>query len=141
MFLLILILVVGSANCIGLKHHALSTKSTHFYWFNKDNPKNVGNSDTRWDFCDLKCLYLQRYYPNKDFVVLVLTAPLRQTFAACYVKTESGYTLWNKVVTNTLYEKICGKDYKDWANMGKFTIKGVYGEGVGNEIAEDATYS
>ena len=25
--------------------------------------------------------------------------------------------------------------------MGKFTIKGVYGEGVGNEIAEDATYS
>jgi hypothetical protein len=65
-------------------------------------------------------------------VVLVLTAPMRETFSACYVKTINGFTIWNKVVSNDFYERYCGKDDKDWANMGLFTIKGLYGDGIGN---------
>lgn len=63
--------------------------------------------------------------------MLVLTAPLHDTFAACYVKTSEGYTLWNKVIANSFYEDNCGKDYKDWANIGEFNISGVFGLGVG----------
>jgi len=82
--LLFTVLIVSS---LSLTHHTHDTVVSHLYWFNKDNPKNHGESDSRWDYCDLKCLYLERYYPNKDFLVLVLTAPLRETFSACYVKT------------------------------------------------------
>lgn len=116
------------------------TLRTHDYWFNKDNPIARG-SDADWNYCDLKCLYLEKYYPDKDFVVLVLTAPLRDTFAACYVKTSEGYTIWSKVVTNPFFEKYCGEDSQDWANMGDFQIKGVFGAGIGTEISENATYT
>ena len=82
--LLFTVLIVTS---LALTHHTHDTVVSHLYWFNKDNPKNLGQNDSRWNYCDLKCLYLERYYHNKDFLVLVLTAPLRETFSACYVKT------------------------------------------------------
>lgn len=90
---------------------------THEYWFLKNNPSAM-KGDKKWDYCDLKCLYLEKYYPEKDFVVVVLTAKLHDTFAACYVKTADGYTLWSKVISNTFFEERCGSDYKDWANNG-----------------------
>jgi hypothetical protein len=46
----------------------------------------------------------------------------------------NGFTLWNKVVSNKYFEEHCGKDDKDWANMGLFKIKRVYGDGLGAEI-------
>lgn len=64
-------------------------------------------------------------------MVLVLSAPLRDAFSACYVKTMNGFLLWNKVVSNRYFEEYCGKDDKDWANMGLFKIVGVYGDGLG----------
>ena len=73
----ILLLTALFVTSFSLRHQAHDTVVSHLYWFNKDNPKNLGNSDSRWNYCDLKCLYLERYYSNKDFVVLVLTAPLR----------------------------------------------------------------
>lgn len=83
----------------------------------KDNPAQSGN-DYKWNYCDLKCLYLQKYYPEKDFVVLVLGATFKETFAACYVKTLLGYTIWNKVISNDWFEQYCGSDYKDWYATG-----------------------
>lgn len=73
-------------------------------------------------------------------MVLILTAPLRDTFAACYVKNGDDYTLWNKVISNKYYENNCGKDDKDWANMGMFSIKAIYGVGIGSEITEQEAY-
>lgn len=140
MFTITVLLAVATvAVGIQLRHQAGKSQA-HQYWFNKDNPVVNGN-DKNWDFCDLKCLYLQHYAQDKDFVVVVLTAPFHDTFAACYVKTSQGYTLWSKVVTNNFYEQNCGKDYKDWANIGEFTVKGVYGIGIGKEIGESETYS
>lgn len=66
--------------------------------------------------------------------MLLLTAKFRDPFAACYVKTAEGYTLWSKVITNSYFEDRCGGDNKDWANMGEFKIGGVFGAGVGTEI-------
>jgi hypothetical protein len=114
MFALIILGLIYSIFAIELRYHQTEN---HEYWFNKDNPVAVGN-DYSWNYCDLKCLYLEHYAQNIDFVVLVLTAPLHDTFAACYVKTSDGYTLWNKVISNTFYEDYCGNDYKDWANTG-----------------------
>jgi len=65
----------------------------------------------------------------------VFEAKLKNTFAACYVKTLVGYTIWSKVITNDWYEQYCGLDYKDWNSTGEFSIKGVLGEGIGTEIA------
>jgi hypothetical protein len=72
----ILLLTILAVTSSSLRHQTHHSVVSHLYWFNKDNPKNIGN-DSRWNYCDLKCLYLERYYINKDFVVLVLTAPLR----------------------------------------------------------------
>ena len=52
-------------------------------------------SDVLWNYCDLKCLYLENYYPNYDFVVLIFShkdsiTPTNtlgdQKIAACYIK-------------------------------------------------------
>lgn len=108
-----LLILVG----ILLMQAATSTSlRSHNYWFNKQNPQEKGD-DYSWDYCDLKCLYLEHYSEDKDFVVLVFSALFRDTFAACYVKSPDGYTLWNKVIVNTFYEKHCGQDEKDWAAM------------------------
>ena len=64
----------------------LQLRASHEYWYLRDNPKQTGNEYT-WSYCDLKCLYLEHYYPDKDFVVIVLTATFHDNFAVCYVKT------------------------------------------------------
>jgi hypothetical protein len=99
MFALVLLGLICSSLSIGMRHHQTEK---HEYWFNKDSPVAMGN-DNKWNYCDLKCLYLEHYAEGIDFVVLVLTAPLHDTFATCYAKTSGGYTLWNKVITNTFY--------------------------------------
>jgi hypothetical protein len=66
--------------------YSLKLLRNHDYWFLKTNPISVGN-DFKWNYCDLKCLYLEKYNPEKDFVVIVFTAMFKDTFAACYVKT------------------------------------------------------
>jgi hypothetical protein len=118
----------------------LSLRTQHDFWFLNESPKAVGN-DLKWGYCDLKCLYLEHYNPGKDFVVIVMEKTFHDTFAACYVKTADGYTLWNKVDANPYYEEQCGGDSKDWVNLNEFSIKRVYGEGIGTEIPEDATYA
>lgn len=69
----------------------------HEYWFNKDHPKYMGNDD-KWDYCDYKCLTLEKMIPEKDFVVVVLSALFKNTFSACYVKSGETFTPWNKVI-------------------------------------------
>lgn len=59
--------------------------------------------------------------------MIVFEAMFKDTFAACYVKTLQGYTIWSKVISNNWYEQYCGSDYKDWNATGEFNIKGVYG--------------
>lgn len=48
----------------------------HDYWFNKFHP-NIAKNDNRWDYCDEKCLTLERLIPGKDFVVVVMSATFK----------------------------------------------------------------
>ena len=54
---------------------ALSFPS-HQYWFNKYDPEYAKNDD-RWNYCDLKCLTLEKLVPDKDFVVVTFTATFK----------------------------------------------------------------
>ena len=61
-------------------------------------------SDVRWNYCDLKCLYLEKYY-DYDFLTLIFSkkssiSPENKkgdhSIAECYIKEITGYyVLWN----------------------------------------------
>jgi hypothetical protein len=46
-----------------------------------------------------------------------------------------------RVISNNWSEDNCGEDFKDWSATGEFNIKGIYGQGIRSEIAENAAYS
>ena len=54
--------------------------------------------DDKWFYCDEKCLTMENFVENKDFVVIVFKALFKRTFSACYVKAGESYTLWSKVM-------------------------------------------
>ncbi len=51
--LILLVLFLKVAQC-----RELRTFESHKYWFNKYNPKYLKDSDSKWDYCDYKCIYL-----------------------------------------------------------------------------------
>ena len=92
---------------------SLSPRVYHDYWFKMYSPQEAGNS-SRWYYCNLRCLYLENYAHNTDFVVITFTNPIRDTFSACYVRTQTGYILWNKVISNKFFSQYCGNDSQNW---------------------------
>lgn len=86
--LLLLLSLLALATPLALRHD---------YWFNKNHPK-YARDDDRWDYCDYKCLSMENMVADKDFIVVVFTAPLKETFSACYVKAGDSYTLWSHVL-------------------------------------------
>ncbi len=77
---------------------------THDYWYTagKALGKKGSPFDYAWNYCDMKCLYLERWHTGKDFVFITFTqSTFKPNFGACYVvdKDATGkktYTLWNK---------------------------------------------
>ena len=70
--ILILVVMLSMACALSLRQHEI-----HEYWFNYEHPLANDGDDSEWDYCDLKCLYLERYAPGIDMVVIVMTAPLK----------------------------------------------------------------
>lgn len=136
--LLVYFTIIINISTLSLRHDL--TSNSHQYWFMKNNPIEQGD-DYSWNYCDLKCIYLENYYPDKDFVVVVFSALFHDTFAACYIKNGEEYTLWSKVVSNSYFEKNCGSDYKDWMHTGDYNIDKVYGIGIGTKLNVNTTYT
>ena len=43
----------------------------HEYWYTAmKSAVTSGASDYAWNYCDLKCLYFEHYYPGFDFVYI-----------------------------------------------------------------------
>ena len=90
---------------------ALADKSLHHLYWNSNFKSLISFSDQFWNYCDLKCLYLERYYPSADFLVINFkdTSSAESitgisNFGACYVKDSKGnYALWNTVAQNTFF--------------------------------------
>jgi hypothetical protein len=48
----------------------------HDYWYTAGKTpvtSGVPLGDVAWGYCDLKCTYLEKYYPQSDFVVIPFT--------------------------------------------------------------------
>lgn len=131
---------------------------SHDYWYTAQRAvvaTGAPFADVAWNYCDFKCLYLEKYYPANDFVFMVFSqSAITPNFGACYVKANSasvgangvsvsGYALWNTVASNPWYEANCGKETEDYyaltkdngTTKAKYSLVGaIQGEGIGAEI-------
>ena len=77
----------------------------HEYWATANKralEKPVPLAAYYWNYCDLKCLYLEHYYPSYDFVSISFSQTIKPNFAACFIRktTSSGaasYAPWSTV--------------------------------------------
>ena len=85
----------------------------HFFWFNdfKDRAiSSIPHADQRWNYCDIKCLQLEKLFPNIDFYVAQFRESIwKPDIMACYGKGADGISHpWNMLVKNEFYSKVCG---------------------------------
>ena len=128
-FLIVVVVMVG----------AKYQRASHAYWYTaakKTATTGVPYADISWNYCDLKCTYLENYYPDKDFVVMEFEeAAYKPNFAACYVQTSNGYALWNTVAKNSFFDDNCGGDSDDYASNSEYKIISKEGDGRGTPIS------
>lgn len=114
-------------NCLNYRHDLWSTKDEEL----------AKITDITWNYCDLKCLYLENYLPNADFVVLKFNkVDTLEQYADCYVAQPHGYVHWSKMIKNTMYSQIC------WDQQGidmiaqpaDYQLTSVEGQGIGAQI-------
>jgi hypothetical protein len=139
-YTILLALLVALSSCSFLR--------THDYWYTATKSavtSGVPLADVPWGYCDIKCTYLEKHNPGKDFVVISFTeSTFKPDFAACYVAQNNNgtvdYALWNKAATNAYYEANCGGETEDYYSLTKganpkYKITGdILGQGIGNEI-------
>jgi hypothetical protein len=129
-----------------------SLTRNHNFWYTAGKvgaTSGVPYADLAWNYCDMKCTYLEKIFANTDFVVIPFSeSTLKPDFAACYIANNKNgtttYTLWNTVARNTYYEKNCGggdtAEVEDYyaATLGatpKYKVSGpILGVGIGTEI-------
>ena len=119
---------------------------SHDYWYTAQKKlvaSGIPYSDYAWNYCDLKCLYFEHYYPGKDFVYINFSEGFfKPNFAACFVRSvlangTATYALWNTVVTNnTWYNTNCGGDTGNYWTQSqgtgaKYTVVSIQGIGIG----------
>ena len=79
----------------------------HKYWYTatkKTAMTGVPYTDYAWNYCDMKCVYLEKYHPGVDFVVINFEeASYKPNFSACYVRQHGTYNLWNTVSSNQFF--------------------------------------
>ncbi len=132
--LVVLLVLLAAVSC--------NLMRTHDYWYTAQKKvvqTGAPLADTAWNYCDLKCLYLERYYPGKDFIWMEFSESVfKPNFGACYVANGAAKNLWNTVATNNWYETYCGKEFQDYfakstGSDAKYEVKGTYGVGVGKQ--------
>lgn len=113
LILLLVLLISTSANL----------SRTHDYWYTAQKTivkTHAPLSDSAWNYCDLKCLYLEHYFSGNDFCFITFSQSIiKPNFGVCYVvKTDSSgkksYALWNTVATNKFFDEYCGKETEDY---------------------------
>jgi len=137
--LAVLLLTISIAQCNLIRNHE--------YWYTalKEGVKSgTPYADYSWNYCDLKCLYFEHYYPGFDFVYINFNPGFfKPNYAACFIRRLTGngaasYELWNTVVTNnTWYNTYCGGDTANYyaqsqGSNPKYTVSSIGGIGIGN---------
>lgn len=80
-------------------------RDNHDYWYTvnrKSAETGVPYADVAWNYCDLKCLYMENLKSGTDFyVVNFKDAWYKPNFSVCYAKPNGGVAkLWKDVVQN-----------------------------------------
>ena len=135
LILAIMLLALGSASL---------TRNHNFWYTAGKSAATVGiwKSDYAWNYCDMKCTYLEHWNAGRDYVVISFSeSTFKPNYAACYVATSTNgttsYALWNTVSKNAWYEANCGADTEDYyaltkGDKPKYTIVGeIEGAGIG----------
>ncbi len=132
---------------------SFNVRPSHDYWYSagrKVVETGAPYVDVAWNYCDLKCLSLEKLYPGYDFFVIYFkdATIYKPDFAVCYVQPAvtgqaqvGGVTvgtsaqLWNTVAKNDFYEKNCGSDSEDYLkNTNGYKEQKRDGVGLGVQI-------
>ena len=129
--IILLVLVVFAAS-----YHV---RDQHQYWYTaarKTAKSGVPFADVAWNYCDYKCLTMEKFHAGVDFyVVNFKDAIYKPNFSACYAKTTGGTPrLWSQVASNKWYEKNCGDDDEDYLKNSKYEKVSEEGVGIGTLI-------
>lgn len=75
-------------------------------------------ADKVWNYCDMKCLALERLVEKVDFFIITFRqSAIMPNIAVCYGKSEKGESqMWNNFIENEFFDNLCGKDYTDYRN-------------------------
>lgn len=116
--------------------NTFALRLSHSLWDIK-HKEEARITDILWNYCDLKCLYLENYSKGTDFVVITFInkSPPHKQLADCYQKDGSHYKHWSKVINNSMFSDLCW-DQKtiDLLERADYKIVNVEGEGIGTEI-------
>lgn len=72
----LLVMLVAYCSSISLRNTHPDSEPQHQYWFTKDHPLQA-DDDSKWSYCDYKCLTLEKLNSNKDFVVIQFNPALK----------------------------------------------------------------
>lgn len=117
----------------------------HDFWFTglKKYVKQ-GNAAalSNWNYCDLKCLYLEHYYPGVDFVYINFAETGKPNFAACYIRKVTpvglvSFVPWNTVASNSFFNLYCGQETANYYALSQgssavYSVRSIRGVGIGN---------
>ncbi len=122
--------------------YSLKLFRNHDYWFLKSNPISVRN-DSEWTIVASNVCTWKNIMLKKILLYLCLKLCLRMPSLLAMWNTGrlEECIIRSKVISNDWSEDNCGADYKHWSATGEFNIKGIYGQGIATEIAENAAYS
>lgn len=115
-------------------------RTEHQYWYTANKgaaQSGVPFADVAWNYCDLKCISLEKIYPGNDFYVINFKDVVyKPNFSACYVKAPGATNpdLWSKVAKNDFYDKNCGGDTEDYLKNSVYTKISEEGVGIGVKI-------
>ena len=131
-FLLLFSLVIAMA-------HSYHMRLVHQYWESAGRAiaeTGIPYIDMGWNYCDYKCINLENLYPGIDFYVVNFgDSSHHPSFSACYGKKSGGSAqIWNKMASNSFYEKYCGEDTEDYLRDNKYEKISEEGVGIGTLI-------
>ena len=96
--------------CLLLAYFAvgLELRENHDFWYVASKTtasSGIPYADFAWNYCDVKCVTFEHYYPQVDFYVITFKDSIyKPDFSACYAISATGTPqLWSKVASNAWY--------------------------------------
>lgn len=82
----------------------------------------VPYADNLWNYCDMRCLALERLVEKVDFFIITFRqSAFTPNVAVCYGKSEAGESkIWDYFIKNDFFDSLCGKDSVDYRTASSY---------------------